>query len=120
MVLKTVFSFVYNFFSLRVQQPLICLHNVIESEKGLVESAAEGEFCCVCLSRLVEEHRDMRILPCRHKFHKLCVDEWFNACRKTCPLCRFPVGAQKKTQMVEMMLTDEMMIYFSSFHVAGF
>ena len=96
---------------------MICLYDAVQSQEGLVESIAEGEFCCVCLE---EEHEDMRILPCRHKFHKSCVDEWFNVCRKTCPLCRFPVGVQKKTQMVEMMLTDEMMIYFSSFHVAGF
>ncbi|KAL6222240.1 hypothetical protein ACLB2K_005632 [Fragaria x ananassa] len=121
MVLQSLVSFLYNLFNKRFQQPVICLYDVVESEGGLVEPAAEGEFCCVCLSRLVEEHEDMRILPCRHKFHKSCVDVWFNACRKTCPLCRFPVGGgQKKTQMVEMMLTDEMMIYFSSFHVAEF
>lgn len=79
----------------------------------------EGEQqCCVCLSRL-KKGQDTRILPCLHEFHKVCVDRWFNSCRKTCPVCRFSMGGEDNCRVQEA-LTDEMVIWFSSFHVAGF
>ena len=127
-------SLVYTFISPR-RQPRIkeapsssC--EVIESskaqhkvEEGLAESPAEGSFsevesCCVCLCRLKEGEENMKILPCLHKFHKDCIDRWFSAQRKTCPMCRFSM--EKDESYVGEVLTEEMIIYFSSFHVAGF
>ncbi|XP_041017898.1 E3 ubiquitin-protein ligase RNF165-like [Juglans microcarpa x Juglans regia] len=78
----------------------------------------EVEQCCVCLSRL-KKGQDTRTLPCLHEFHKVCVDRWFDACRKTCPVCRFSIGGDDNFHIQEV-LTDEMVIWFSSFHVAGF
>ncbi|CAL8171343.1 unnamed protein product [Prunus armeniaca] len=118
MVLNRAASFIYNFFSPLLGQTSFkaapCCYEVIESEGGKI---VEEEVCCVCLSRLVEGE-DVRSLPCLHEFHKVCVDKWFDACRTTCPLCRFPVGGNK-SQVVEL-LTEEMMLYFSSFHISGF
>ncbi|ESR38628.1 hypothetical protein CICLE_v10027145mg [Citrus x clementina] len=80
----------------------------------------EGESCCVCLSRL-KQGDDMRVLPCLHRFHRACVDRWFNEWTKTCPLCRFSMGEEMKLHAgLGEVLTDEMVIWFSSFHVAGF
>ncbi|KAJ4842430.1 hypothetical protein Tsubulata_027297 [Turnera subulata] len=78
----------------------------------------EGELCCVCLSGL-EAGEDLRVLPCLHKFHKACVERWFDGYCKTCPLCRFSMGEAKSCKREEQ-LTEEMVVWFSSFHAAGF
>ncbi|XP_068640789.1 E3 ubiquitin-protein ligase RHA2A-like [Aristolochia californica] len=78
---------------------------------------ADGE-CSVCLSMLREQEGTRR-LPCRHLFHRVCVDRWLNFYQKTCPLCRIPVADGGLSWWKEE-LTDEMVIWFSSFHVAGF
>ncbi|CAN8073968.1 unnamed protein product [Agarophyton chilense] len=40
--------------------------------------------CCICMCD-VEEGEDLRVLPCAHKYHKSCIDEWltYNGC---CPV----------------------------------
>ncbi|CAK7334181.1 unnamed protein product [Dovyalis caffra] len=69
---------------------------------------AEGEVCCVCLSSFKVE-KDMSVLPCLHKFHKVCIEGWFNnMCRKTCPLCRFSMGEQERSYKREEQFTEEM------------
>ena len=131
MVLNKLLSMIYNFISLKGQRrikgaPASC--EVIEVnvkqkvEEGLAESAAntitgEGEFCCVCLSRL--EGEETSVLPCFHEFHKECVERWFSAYRKNCPICRFSMEKEKCYYAGEF-FTEEMLIYFSSFHAAGF
>ncbi|XVE87472.1 hypothetical protein DITRI_Ditri18aG0120000 [Diplodiscus trichospermus] len=82
------------------------------------EGASEGEICCVCLTRM-EEGDEMRVLPCLHQFHRGCVDRWLNGCRKNCPVCRFSMGQEERFHRREA-FTEEMLIWFSSFHVAGF
>ncbi|XP_050229783.1 E3 ubiquitin-protein ligase RHA2A-like [Mercurialis annua] len=87
------------------------------SSGGALE--VESEFCCVCLSRLKGGEK-VRVLFCEHKFHKVCIDSWFKVCRKTCPICRFATGEDEGSYKREEQLTEEMVIWFSSFHVAGF
>ncbi|CAI0461616.1 unnamed protein product [Linum tenue] len=77
-----------------------------------------GKCCCVCLSQM-EVGDCLRMLPCMHKFHELCITRWLEGYGKTCPLCRFSMGEDKKPEE-EQQLTVEMLIWFSSFHVAGF
>ncbi|ESN92658.1 hypothetical protein HELRODRAFT_153602, partial [Helobdella robusta] len=43
------------------------------------------ESCAVCLEEYIPG-QEVRILPCRHEFHKSCVDGWLIN-RRTCPLC---------------------------------
>ncbi|KAJ0040539.1 hypothetical protein Pint_28511 [Pistacia integerrima] len=79
---------------------------------------SECESCCVCLSGL-KEGEDCRVLPCLHEFHRACINRWFNACSKTCPICRFSMKEDENFHFREE-FTEEMVIWFSSFHVAGF
>lgn len=43
--------------------------------------------CYICLVEYEEGER-MRVLPCHHEFHLLCVDKWLKEVHRVCPLCR--------------------------------
>lgn len=45
------------------------------------------EQCYICLAEY-EEGDKIRILPCRHEYHMLCVDKWLKEIHGVCPLCR--------------------------------
>ncbi|KAL5995695.1 hypothetical protein ACLOJK_041811 [Asimina triloba] len=78
----------------------------------------DGE-CCVCLSSM-NGGGETRRLPCSHWFHRVCVDRWLSLPQKTCPLCRSYVEGGPVLNRKREELTEEMVIWFSSFHVAGF
>jgi len=43
--------------------------------------------CVICLDAF-EEDCLVRILPCHHTFHLLCIDAWLTQKSATCPCCR--------------------------------
>ncbi|KAK4695200.1 hypothetical protein P7C71_g2502, partial [Lecanoromycetidae sp. Uapishka_2] len=62
-----------------------------EAAAGTTESR-EGEtdnglVCSVCTEDFVKG-QDVRVLPCKHKFHPECIDPWLLNVSGTCPLCR--------------------------------
>ncbi|KAG0033545.1 hypothetical protein BGZ81_008121 [Podila clonocystis] len=46
--------------------------------------------CVICLCEY-EPDDLLRQMPCRHMFHKECVDEWLKL-KRTCPLCKFDIA----------------------------
>ncbi|KAL2497624.1 putative E3 ubiquitin-protein ligase RHA2A [Abeliophyllum distichum] len=130
MVFKKLILSICTFFSLRRKyciKPQIADSNINQEKLikervgfGFDKSDVEGTrtLCCVCLSSL--SRGDKRVLPCLHEFHRICVNRWLNGCCKTCPVCRFPVDEDEGKRLEREELTDEMVIWFSSFHVAGF
>lgn len=88
------------------------------SSTELLKLKAEaGEECCVCLSRFEEEDEATRELPCRHLFHRACVDRWLLLSRRrTCPLCRVPIDGEPPGGVYD----DDLLIWFSTFLVPGF
>ena len=43
--------------------------------------------CLICLEDYADDD-DLRLLGCRHIFHKNCVDTWLETGRNNCPACR--------------------------------
>lgn len=43
--------------------------------------------CSICLEEITIKHLG-RILPCKHIFHALCVDEWILNSSPCCPVCK--------------------------------
>ncbi|OMO83417.1 Zinc finger, RING-type [Corchorus olitorius] len=127
MVLNKLVAFIYNLIGGRVHIASARIKDdssyvVMKQEMSkMVEQglASEGEICSVCLSSMKEGDGEMRVLPCLHQFHRVCVDRWLNRCRKNCPICRFSMGEEERFHRREA-FTEEMIIWFSSFHVAGF
>ncbi|XP_035491883.1 RING finger protein 150a isoform X2 [Scophthalmus maximus] len=57
--------------------------------KGDKETDSDFDNCAVC----IEGYRPndvVRILPCRHVFHKHCVDPWLQD-HRTCPMCKMNI-----------------------------
>ncbi|KAK8476564.1 hypothetical protein V6N11_051369 [Hibiscus sabdariffa] len=46
--------------------------------------------CPVCLTRFKPES-EVNHLTCGHLFHKVCLEEWLNYQKVTCPSCRTPL-----------------------------
>lgn len=49
----------------------------------------EDERCIICYDSM-KRHQNLRTLPCAHKFHKKCVNEWLRF-ENFCPMCRTTV-----------------------------
>ncbi|XP_069350131.1 E3 ubiquitin-protein ligase RNF149 isoform X2 [Eulemur rufifrons] len=62
------------------------LHTVKHGEKGI---DVDAENCAVCIESF--KVKDIiRILPCKHIFHRICIDPWLLD-HRTCPMCKLDV-----------------------------
>lgn len=52
---------------------------------GSLQARSSGHECSICLNVFIEDE-DIRILPCNHKFHAVCIDPWLLNISGTCPL----------------------------------
>ncbi|KAF8976639.1 hypothetical protein BDQ17DRAFT_1200414, partial [Cyathus striatus] len=46
--------------------------------------------CLICLDEY-ESEDEVRVMGCRHAFHRSCVDKWLETGRNNCPACRSTV-----------------------------
>ncbi|XP_009441265.1 E3 ubiquitin-protein ligase RNF149 isoform X2 [Pan paniscus] len=64
----------------------LLLHTVKHGEKGI---DVDAENCAVCIENF--KVKDIiRILPCKHIFHRTCIDPWLLD-HRTCPMCKLDV-----------------------------
>ncbi|KQJ81968.1 E3 ubiquitin-protein ligase MPSR1 [Brachypodium distachyon] len=102
---------------------MLCIKIPPSEAKQLDVDGAPTE-CCVCLSR-IRAGEATRRLPCRHAFHRDCVDRWLALCKRTCPLCRVYVVDANSRQAAAAKhsgepLADDLVIWFSTMLVPGF
>ncbi|XP_066287991.1 RING finger protein 150-like [Branchiostoma lanceolatum] len=57
--------------------------------KGDKEVEWEHDSCAVCIDNY-KPSDVVRVLPCKHIFHKLCVDPWLIE-HRTCPMCKLNI-----------------------------
>eukprot|EP00741_Cyanophora_paradoxa_P007575 tig00001155_g7327.t1 len=74
------------------RQALVDSCEATKLTRAMVEAAPDDLTCSICLSEY-EVGEDVRILPCRHKFHKSCTDSWLTL-KLACPTCRFDLTSQ--------------------------
>ncbi|XP_010886633.1 RING finger protein 150a isoform X1 [Esox lucius] len=57
--------------------------------KGDMETESDFDNCAVCIEGY-KANDVVRVLPCRHIFHKSCVDPWLLD-HRTCPMCKINI-----------------------------
>ncbi|TXT09201.1 hypothetical protein VHUM_02675 [Vanrija humicola] len=75
----------------RAGLPVFKAAGLAELEAGGKVLSSSTERCMVCLSDY-EPDEDLRLLKCRHAFHRECVDHWLTDGRNSCPTCRTEGG----------------------------
>jgi hypothetical protein len=60
-----------------------------EGEEEKKQGSDEDSKCLVCYCDY-EEGETVKTLPCFHKYHKQCIEEWFKV-QNFCPFCRHEV-----------------------------
>ncbi|KAM6474589.1 E3 ubiquitin-protein ligase RNF130 isoform 2-T2 [Liasis olivaceus] len=58
-------------------------------KKGDKETDPDFDHCAVCIESY-KQNDVVRILPCKHVFHKTCVDPWLSE-HCTCPMCKLNI-----------------------------
>ncbi|CAB4265112.1 unnamed protein product [Prunus armeniaca] len=68
--------------------------------------------CVVCLSTL-RDGDQVRMLNCRHVFHKSCFDGWLDHLNFNCPICRSPLVHRDLVAHTRRRLAADLLHWFS-------
>ncbi|XP_004643366.1 E3 ubiquitin-protein ligase RNF133 [Octodon degus] len=89
-------------------------------KEGDEELNASGDSCIVCLEPY-KPNDTIRILTCKHVFHKNCIDPWILS-RGTCPICKcdvlkalgIQVNIEDGVESLQVLMADELAESLSS------
>lgn len=79
-----------------LELPVISRQNRVRSVQPLSNSSSPAvsdtaQKCTICFENMdpaeLEDSQTIRTLPCKHKFHEVCISRW-DTQTKGCPLCR--------------------------------
>jgi hypothetical protein len=59
-----------------------------------IKDDLKGEMCTICSDDFYDEDI-VRILPCSHIYHRICIDKWLTTKSYKCPVCRKECGDKK-------------------------
>ncbi|KAL8549547.1 hypothetical protein ACS0TY_008398 [Phlomoides rotata] len=68
--------------------------------------------CVVCLNRFGQGDH-VRMLACRHVFHKDCLDRWLDHLNFNCPLCRAPVVSDEHVDCTQQRVAGDLLAWFT-------
>lgn len=54
---------------------------------ALSTTAGDSSLCAVCQCEY-EDGDEVTHLPCRHAYHKGCVEKWLESYSRSCPVCK--------------------------------
>ncbi|WVZ83816.1 hypothetical protein U9M48_030916 [Paspalum notatum var. saurae] len=57
--------------------------------------------CVVCLEGL-EVGQNLRMVPCGHSFHELCIFKWL-VVHRLCPICQFAMPSEEEQRLLDDM-----------------
>ncbi|CEP09995.1 hypothetical protein [Parasitella parasitica] len=78
----------------------------------LDEKEQEPDSCAICLEDY-QSGNELRLLPCNHQFHTLCVDAWLTTQKKLCPICKRDITADassytnKRDEVTPLLLSSD-------------
>jgi len=76
------------------------------------EGPAHDHPCVVCQATF-QDGDQLRMLPCRHVFHRRCFDGWLHHYKFNCPLCRSPLLSEERVAVTERRLGQQLISWFS-------
>lgn len=78
----------------RSSSPMPCHAALLRVAWGVLQCTTADFGCPMC-----REGEKLRVLPCKHRFHLECIDQWLSSRKPLCPICKwdalqpFGVGA---------------------------
>lgn len=66
----------------------------------VIEDDDDKSTCPICFEDF-QDGQVLRILPCKHRFHALCVDPWLLNSSSHCPLCRVDLSISQEETVPE-------------------
>ena len=88
-------------------------YDISRLELKMLTDVEEGS-CAVCQCDW-EVDDEVRILPCTHQFHTVCVDKWLRNHKASCPLCK--KGVREDREDVEEEVWDPVPDTWKSVHL---
>jgi hypothetical protein len=82
------------------QQATATATNTTTNPETLPSSSSDNDSCPICFETF-HDGDILRVLPCRHTFHAICVDPWLLNSSSQCPLCRVDLSISNNETVSE-------------------